>query len=59
MARPTIAALQTEIRRLRARITVALDYHQPRPSSYVVGVICGTCRTPYPCNTAAALGATT
>ena len=59
MARPTIAALQTEIRRLRNRITVALELHQPRPSSYVVRTICGTCRTPYPCDTATILGATT
>jgi hypothetical protein len=57
MARPTIAALQTEMKRLRARITVALELHQPRPSSYVVGVICRVCRDPYPCDTALALGA--
>jgi hypothetical protein len=57
MPRPTIAALQLEVRRLRARITVALEYHQPRPSAYVVGTICGTCRHPYPCDTAVALGA--
>jgi hypothetical protein len=57
MARPTIAALQAEIKRLRAQITVALELHQPRPSSYVVGIICRVCRDPYPCDTALALGA--
>ena len=51
----TLPALVAEVQQLRARITVAAEYHQPKNSTTSTKDFCTECDQEWPCDTRKAL----